>query len=274
MSKQLLFRGLLASSVLMMSPILMAGFATYSKDWPDDACIVNEKVTNPETKPCTPDQNFLVVTPEEQSKRVDEYKRLYAKLGATFLTAQIRKIQNTSSPTLSGGIIVNSGASDNYMSWEFGLGTKLQYLRVELEYLYQKKIPYNPNPLFLGSNALVSTLESQSLWYDMMYDMSKLNLPYFTPYFGGLVGVVWNKTRSTLSGYPGTGVAANHARYALGWGVTFGARFPFWTRWFGYVAYKYLDQGKVVWQDSTGLMSLKGHYVTQGLELGVQYLLG
>lgn len=253
----------------------MAGFATYSQNWPDDACIVNEKVTNQETKPCVPDQNFLVVTPEEQVKRVDEYKRLYGKLGLTFLTAQIRKIQNTSSPVLSAGIPVNTGASDNYVSWEFGLGTKLQYVRVELEYLYQKKLPYNPNPLFLGSSqALTSELNSQSVWFDVMYDMNKLNVPYFTPYFGGLVGVVWNKTRSTLTGGIGTGVAQNHSRYSIGWGVTVGARFPFWTRWFGYVAYKYLDQGKVVWVDSTGLMSLKGHYVAQGLELGVQYLLG
>lgn len=275
MRNSVLLKALVFSTSLLTSPLLLAGFATYSNDWPDDPCVVNEKVIKAPKTECKPDNNFLVITKEEQSKRLDDYKRLYAKLGMTFLTAQIRNIQNVSQPALSSGNVVNGSASENYVSWEFGLGTKFEYVRLELEYLYQKNIEYNPNPLFnTGTESLSSKLNTQSVWFDLMYDMSKLNLPYFTPYFGGLVGVCWNKTRSTLTGTIGNGAAQNHSRIALGWGVTVGARLPFWERWFGYLAYKYLDQGKVMWQDSTGVMQLKGHSVVQGVELGVQYLLG
>ncbi len=270
---KLINKTLAFSCAALFAPIVSAGFSTYSTQWPNDPCIVNEHVAtkNKEEKPA--EDNFLVVTPQEQAKRVDEYKRLYGKFGGTLLTAEVRKIENISQATLPGRVI-NDIARENYLSWEIGLGTRLQYVRVELEYLYEKDIHYNPSPLFDTGESLTSKLMSQSIWFDLMYDMEKLNLPYFTPYIGGLVGLAWNKTRSTLTGTVGNGVAQNHSRYALGWGVTIGARLPFWTRWFGYIAYKYLDHGKVVWQDATGNMQLKGKYVVQGAEFGIQYLLG
>lgn len=279
MHRKLIVRGVLTSMAMLASPVILAGFATYSKDWPDDACIVNEKVTAVKKKSaCTPsDASAVVIETEEPDKRLGEYRRLYGKIGATFLTAQIRNITNTSTPVLSAGNVVQTTANENYMSWQVGLGTKFQYVRMEVEYLYEKNVPYNVNPLFFNttsSESITSKLMSQSVWFDLLYDMEKLNLPYFTPYFGGLFGVVWNKTRTALTGTVGNGIAQNHSRIAFGWGVTVGARMPFWNRWFGYLGYKYLDHGKTVWVDSTGLMSLKGHYVVQGIEVGVQYLLG
>lgn len=274
MQVKLISKVIIATAALVNAPVSFAGFATYSTEWPDDKCIVNEKLSDHQKKQTAQEDNFLVVTPEEQAQRIDQYKRLYGKFGLTFLSADLRSIDNISYPALSSGVVVNTSASENYVSWEIGLGTRLQYVRLELEYLYEKNIPYNPSPLFDSGETLTSKFTSQSVWFNMMYDMDKLNVPYFTPYVGALVGVVWNKTRSTLSGTIGNGAAENHSRYVLGWGVTIGARMPFWTRWFGYLAYKYLDHGKVVWQDSTGIMRLKGHYVLQGVEVGVQYLLG
>src|SRR5688572_11656457 len=123
---------------MLASPMLMAGFATYSTDWPDDACIVNEKITNLEKKPCEPPDPKLVIAPEAKPTRVAECRRLYGKFGATFLTADIRDITNTSGTALSSGVILTTSTKENYVSWEAGLGTKLQYVRVEVDYLYEK----------------------------------------------------------------------------------------------------------------------------------------
>lgn len=271
---------ILASCALLISSVCSAGFATYSKDWPDDAASVDEKVSSIDTsaEPCPPPAESCpidIIGANGTGKRVCEDYRLYAKFGVTFLSAQIRQIQNTSLPALSSAYLINQSAKENYISWEFGLGTSIDPVRMELEYLYEKNVPYNATPLFAGrSENLTSTLMVQSLWFDLMYDLKKLNLPYFTPYIGGLLGISWNKTESTMYGGIGTNAEKNHSRISIGWGATIGARMPFWERWFGYFGYKYLDHGMVRWQDSTGVMGLKGHYVLQGFELGVQYLLG
>ncbi|HSX20647.1 MAG TPA: hypothetical protein VLG38_05970 [Gammaproteobacteria bacterium] len=273
-----LIRIITASCTLLISPVVFAAFSTYSKDWPDDGSIVDERVTSPVKTSTTTEeddsQNFLVVTQDQINKRIDDKNRLYAKLGMTFLTAQIRNITNTSSPLYSSATVVDNSANEDYMSWEFALGTTFQYVRLEAEYFYEKNIPYNSAPLFAGvSGNITSNLKSQSVWLEMDYDMKKLNIPYFTPYFGGLAGFVWNKTRTAISTISNN-AAQNHSRYCLGWGVTIGARMAFWTRWYGYVGYKYLDHGMARWQSANGTAALKGHYVVQGVDLGVQYLLG
>lgn len=274
--RQKLARIMLLLYITSFSPLLFAGFATYSSNWPDDAATVDEKVSIINKKP--PAKITDDTTKEEYSvdERISEQNRLYAKFGATFLTAQLRNIQNTSTSfALSDAVLTSNSAKQNYVSWEFGLGTKVSAVRIEAEYLYEKNMPYNPAPLFVNrAEVLSSKLMSQSIWLNLILDLDKLNLPYFTPYIGALGGFIWNKTSSTMSGGTGNGVVQDHSRYVVGWGLTMGARIPFWTRWFGYIGYKYLDHGTARWKSNAGGMELKGHYVVQGFDLGVQYLLG
>lgn len=276
MSNRMLLKLILASCCagLASSPAF-AGFSTYSKDWPDGPESVNEKVKAPE-KPVITHTATKICPEEKVVPRISECNRLYAKLGATFFNAEVRKMANVSTAPLSGAFLLNNTASENYVSWEFGLGTKISALRWEVEYMYNKDIAYNASPLLAGfTDSLTSNLESQGVWVNILWDVEKLQVPYFTPYLGVMGGVIWNKTRSTLTGGTvGTGVAQNHSNYSIGWGVTIGARVPFWTRWFGYIGYKYLDQGTPRWKDSTGIMQLKGKYIVNGVDLGVQYLLG
>jgi len=274
-------------ATLIASPAL-AGFSTYAQDWPDDAAIVNEKIpaleapstinAKAKTKNSATASNCGCESPNntvDTDDRVSQQNRLYAKFGATFLTGDVRKMQNISLPALSSAYLINTSAKENYISWEFGLGARIKALRYELEYMYDKKISYSPNPLFANlPEALVSTFASQGLWLNILWDIEKLNLPYFTPYIGVMGGFIWNKTRSTMTGGIGNGVAQDHSNYSAGIGATIGVRAAFWTRWFGYIGYKYLDQGTPRWQDGTGIMQLKGHYIVDGVDVGVQYLLG
>lgn len=254
-------------------PIAWAGFSTYSSTWPDDASVVNEKVVV-DTKPAS--IKPTEICEEKTSKRLSEQNRLYAKIAAAFVTDELRTIQNVStSSALSNSVLTLNSVKDNYVTWEVGLGTKYKYLRYEVEYIYQKNVQYNPNPLFNGqSEVLTSYYSNQGAWLNLVYDMDKATIPYFTPYLGGLIGFMWNKTHSAMQGGVGNGTQETHSRYAVGWGVNLGIRIPFWERWFGYIEYKYLDQGMVRWKDSTGLMELKAKSVVQGVNVGVQYLLG
>lgn len=264
----------------LIAPNAMAGFFTYADNWPNDADIVNEKVetqeastaATPTKEPCAKDVKFWS---DMGPDRVSECNRLYAKFGATFFNAEVRKISNTSITPLAGAYVLNNSAQDNYVSWEFGLGTRLKILRWELEYMYEKNITYNASPVFLNlPENLTSTVKNQSVWLNALWDADCLKLPYFTPYLGASAGFVWNKTTTQLTGGVGTGVSHNDNRMGVGWGVTIGARIAFWTRWFGYIGYKYIDQYTPRWKDSTGIFGLKGHYVINGVDLGVMYLLG
>lgn len=259
---------------LISTPVI-AGFNTYSQNWPDGPEVVNEKIKTPEKPTIT--QTALKECPEEKAvPRVSECNRLYAKLGATFFNAEVRKMENVSMAPLSGAFLLNNTLKDNYISWEFGLGTKIRALRWEVEYMYNKNLTYDASPLLANfPETFTGTLESQGVWVSMLWDVEKLQVPYFTPYLGAMAGIIWNKTRSTLNGGTiGTGIAQNHSNYSIGWGLTVGARVPFWTRWFGYIGYKYLNQGTPRWKDSTGIMELKGTYIVNGIDVGVQYLLG
>lgn len=270
------FRNLFLVLLILNTPIAMAGFSTYTDKWPDDAASVDEKVY------CPPSQTQKPVVTDNTTKeaydemeRISEQKRLYAKFGAAFATAQLRHIQNISNSSLSSINVVNDSISKYYASWEAGLGTKINAARFELSYLYEKDVAYNPNPLLAsGTESLNSTVMNQGLWLALLWDWDNLKIPYLRPYIGALGGFMWNKTTSTFQGGVTNGVSQNHSRYVVGWGATIGFRMAFWTRWFGYLEYKYLDQGKVVWVSNDGLARLKSQYIVQGVNLGVQYLLG
>jgi opacity protein-like surface antigen len=271
---------LLSCGVALISSPAIAGFYSYSTNWPNDAAAVDEKIStvdDAKPKKTTPTSAVCTSTGMDPNvePRVSEKNRLYAKFGATFFSAEVRKMENISLSALSSAYLIENTIKDNYVSWEFGLGTKINALRWELEYMYDKNLSYNESPLFASMpESLTSTLESQGLWLNILWDVDKLKVPYFTPYLGVMGGVIWNKTRSTLTGGVGTGAAQNHSNYSIGWGLTAGARVAFWTRWFGYIGYKYLSQGSPRWKDSTGIMQLKGTYVINGFDVGVQYLLG
>lgn len=253
-----------------------AGFSTYTNNWPDDAASVDEKIY------CPPTQSQKTVVTDNTTKeqysemeRISEQKRLYAKFGAAFVTAQLRNIQNISNSSLSSISLASNNENKYYLSWEAGLGTKVNMARFELSYLYEKDLAYNPNPAFVNSaTSLNSKIMSQGLWLALLWDWDNLKIPYLRPYIGALGGFIWNKTTSTFQGGVTNGIAQNHSRYAIGWGATIGLRVAFWTRWFGYLEYKYLDQGKVVWVSNNGAARLKSQYVIQNINLGVQYLLG
>lgn len=270
-------KNLLLLLFITHAPIVMAGFSTYTNKWPDDAASVDEKVYCP---PSTQNQKPVVTdntTKENYSEmeRISEQKRLYAKFGAAFTTAQIRNIQNISTSSLSSLSMADNLLSKYYTTWEAGLGTKINMARFELSYIYEKDLAYSPNPVFVNnSTKLSSKIMNQGLWLSLLWDWDGLKIPYLRPYIGALGGFIWNKTVSTFNGGITNGREQSHNRYVIGWGGTIGLRMAFWTRWFFYLDYKYLDQGKVVWVSNDGLARLKGYSVVQTVNLGVQYLLG
>lgn len=258
-----------------------AGFATYSDNWPDDASVVNEKVPPPTTTASkTPSAECeaeceTIQLSQAPVDRVPEDNHLYVKFGGLFATAQVRKMKSLSQGSLAAAYLLNRNISDNYFTWETGIGAKIKNIRWELEYMHYKTLEYNPTPIFNNyPENLSSTFTNITMWINLIYDFNTYNFVYFRPYMGAMFGIAWNRTRSTMTGGLGTGAEQTASRYSPAWGFTFGARMPFYERWFGYLAYKYNNCGSMKWKDSTGVMVIKGTSVVQGVSIGVQYLLG
>lgn len=279
--QQLVLKVVVASSLIFAASIAHAGFAMYTDKWPDDASIVNERVTPPEpsvTKvpsEAAQAQCEVIKLSQNSPNRVPERNHLYVKFGGMFTTAEIRSITNLSQGNLGTAYLIQQSLTDNYFTWEAGIGSKLQNVRWELEYVYYKDLQYNPNPIFANNvERLMSSYTNITLWFNLIYDFDTINFVYFKPYVGAMLGLAWNRTRSTMYNGLGTGQEQTHSRYNPGWGVTVGARMPFSERWFAYVAYKYNNAGNMKWKDSTGVLQLKGTFVASGVSFGVQYLLG
>lgn len=269
-------KAILTLSGCMLAMPAMAGFATYSDEWPNNPQVVNEYIEpDPVVKPKTPEspQNIACITDTYGTEDIVSNKgRLYGKLGINYLTTKVSNMRNISSGVFAGlSLVSESSKSDNY-SWEIGLGTTFMMLRAELEYVYAKEITYNSTPVMVGrSEGLLSTVKNASVLLNFFYDFDTFR--YFKPYVGAMWGVSWNTTRSTLvGGSLGNNVAQNSNYVSpLAWGLSIGGRIPFYQRWRGYVQYRYNNLGRVNWV-SAGNLRLKGYYIISGVSLGVQYI--
>jgi opacity protein-like surface antigen len=257
-TKKLVKAALLLSSSLLAAPAALAAFDTYSKDWPNNPSVVDENVKKPVTVKIAPKPETEVVPPDPGTQRVSENKRVYIKAAVNASTTEVRHIRNISLPPLANKPIISDSAVLNEVNWEVGMGTKIDPVRFEVEYIKHKKINYNPVPLVNGNfAALTSEIQNQALLINMFLDFDPST--YFKPYVGVLTGFIWNKTRSILQGGGvGTGIAKSDSNFGIGWGFSIGARMPFWERWYGFLQYRYTGQSKVHWKDSTSRMKLQG----------------
>ncbi len=250
-----------------------AGFDTYSTDWPNNSVLLEENVTPP--------ASIMIVeqpSPEcynsAKNVRIPEIQRMYVKFGANQGPTQIAHIRNRSIGIFQNLTVATYSIKKVGIDWELGVGTKVnKMIRFEVEYLYNKTINYNPAPVFSGNaTILTSQIKNQSLLVDMYVDFDKVD--YFRPYIGVLTGFVWNKTRSSLTGGTlNSSAAENQNHYSWTWGATIGARMPFWTRFFGYFAYRYIGPSKIYWKDSSSTMKLQGQYIFSGFTFGVEALI-
>lgn len=268
---------LVFGALIFVAPTVMAGFATYSKVWPNDANSVDENAVEPtEQKIDLSHKEAMKIKKEtgEDVSRVSDYRRIYLKFGLNASVTEVRHITNWSYPPLANAAANVDTVQNNDVNWEAGIGTKyFEHVRFELEYFKHRLLNYNPSPVVVGNSAsLTSTVDNQALLIEMYWDFD--NIVYFKPYVGALTGVVWNKTRSTLvGGGVGNGNAENENHYGLAWGFSIGARMPFWSNWYGYFGYRYTAQSKVYWEDNTSVLQMQGRYVFSGFSLGVNYII-
>ena len=251
----------------LASSAIMADFQSYSKEWPND--IADEETTVVETV----DTSTAIQDLPDVEPRVSENKRLYIRFALNASKTEVRSILNKSQPPLGGLGLAATGLQKNDISWEVGLGTKIDMTRYELEYIHHKKINFNPSPLFKGNSAsLTSELTNRAILLNFYYDFD--NFRYLKPYVGATLGVVWNKTRSALTGGGvGNGSAISRSTYGVAWGGRIGGRIPFWSNWSGDLGYRYTGQSKVYWKDGRSILNIDGRYVFSGFYLGVNYII-
>jgi len=277
-TRKLINLSLVLVYMMFTSFAAVAGFSTYSKDWPNDAAVVkeNDPTVAAAERPKIANAD-LIEDNNNTNDRVSEDGRLYVKFGGNFNSAKIYKIKNYSYNTLANSTVNNDSVRSDYISWEVGAGSKTKTLRYEVEYVHTKNVTYNANPIFnSGSERLTSVVMNKNILLNIFYDFknfSNLNFEFFRPYVGVLTGIAWNKTRSTMQGGVGTNVAKNGNKVGAAWGLSFGARMPFYSRWTAYFGYRFIKQPKVLWKDNTSVLLLKGKYVLQSFNVGVSYLI-
>src|ERR1700723_2522509 len=125
------YKATLLCCLSFFAPLSYAGFTTYSQDWPNDASSVHEKVATNKPAVAPADATEITYTDDttksdyKPDERIAEYKRLYGKVGLTLLSAQMRKMVNTSTTIpYSNYVLTENAIKENYVSWALGLGTK------------------------------------------------------------------------------------------------------------------------------------------------------
>lgn len=273
----MLVKNLVGTLAVLAAPLAVAEFSTYTNDWPNSPSTVNEHITPP-----PPKERTAPLTSKEKAclraatmKRVPEVCNLYVAFGGWQGTNQLRHISNQSSGSLANLTVATDSLTKKGLDWEISAGSAVnEKVRFELGYIHHKKVNYNPNPVLVGNAAyLTSSVMNQSLLVSMYVDFRPVD--YFLPYVGVMTGFVWNQTRSTASGGTlGVGTANTSDQYGYAWGATAGARMPFMDRYFVYFGYRYMSLAKMIWKNDSGLMNLKGSYVSTGFNFGVQCLVG
>ncbi len=257
------------------SPVCLAGFATYAKDWPNDPEIVNEKIQDvaaPTFLKSTSDAGVCVEDTYGAQNMVPEVGRLYLKVGLNYMDSEVRNLRNTSTGVFANSTLTKKSSKVSYYTWEIAAGTKWNVFRVELDYIYTKEILYNVTPVVQGrTETIQSTVNNTALMLNFMYDWNAFT--YFRPYAGVLWGFAWNRTRTALvGGAVGDNASQNSNFFSpLAWGLCVGGRMPFYERWHAYVQYKYTEQGWAKWKSRTETFRMRGTYYLQGFSLGVQY---
>lgn len=259
-------------SLLVFPLAAIAGFSTYSNNWPEQITVQDDeqeaKTPDNYQKPSEPCISVASLKPVS----VNLDNRFYVKFGLNLITSGVKKIKNGSTGTLTNLLLSDKKVKDSYFSWEIGAGTKVNYLRYEIEYIYDKKISYNKSPLFLNNAInLVSEIQSTAITLNAYYDFEKNKFSYFIPYVGGCLGIARNKTSSAT--YDGTGDNRLNDRsyYGVAWGVMAGIRVPLHKRWIVYLGYKYAQHGQTKWRDKTDV-DLRGIYTLNAVSMGVNFV--
>lgn len=206
-----------------------------------------------------------------------EVGSFYLKLGMHKSTSEVQSIKNkATAAALTNMALTAKQTKKNITSGQIGGGYIFDKFKVDVGYIFGSTLNYNQTTLFTaGAIGLQSKITGQNVIASVDYEFAKFN--ELQPFVGVAAGLGMNKVAATFTGtgIAGTdGVSKTKTILGLNYGLQVGARLRIsQTRFLVNASYRYLNLGKVKWQDNSGTMLLEGKKMVNGIFLDLMYLL-
>lgn len=244
--------------------------------------------------PCFRGGRPLSTLEEDELARIlplKEVGRFYGRFSVgvgpyTYSAITNKTIGTATNLDLNGAVVVNS-VQRSQVGLEFAVGyVWSKSMRGEIEYLVNRDLTYNANPILTGPNvtarSLSATITNNTFLANLYYDFVFAGYDRFRPFIVGGIGVAVNSVQATISpatisGVPGQVYAQAQKTRQTGsfaWDAGVGFRFSFFTRWFFNFSVRYIFLGTPTVQlgNSPNIFKIRGNYSYVPISFGVSYI--
>ena len=266
--------------LIFFLPVAHADFSILGSKWPDDIPDVYKETVEEQQEQYL--GRLSTVEHEKIPRRwtdfmrgelVDELGHYYFKVAGNFAQIKVDKIKNLSSGVFGTSTLSTETLQHDQTGLEAGYGYSWSWLRIDLEYLFNKSTDFERSPLFAEasrSEILISHVKTEALLGNIYYDFREMYL--LKPYLGIGGGIAFARTATILNNSSVDGTRKKR-KLSLAWAASGGLRLRFWTRFMLNAGYRYARIGKVVWRDNSDALKLKGKTSFSGFVLGFTYLI-
>lgn len=221
--------------------------------------------------PLTPQEqaDFAKIVPES------DYDRYYGRVKINFSTLILDQIKNTSSDSNAGASVVKKRGTFNQLGMEIAVGHTLEKnVRGELEYLINKNLTYEANPVLSGAGIVSRQLNAQvknnTILANFYYDFDGVHR--LRPYLTGGIGLAMNSVQSDLTPATTDGGSDTKRSLKLAWGLGAGMRLAMASRWYIDLGYRYINLGAKTAIEPNSSFELQGNYTMNAISVGLIYL--
>lgn len=218
------------------------------------------------------------LTPEEQAEiqaqlPEKDSNRYYGRFRVNASSLIFGNIKNRSaSPNNTAGV-GNKRAVQNQTGLEIAIGYTWTDMRWDLEYLVNRNLLYNANPVLTGVNpqqSISGSIKNNTILANGYYDITGFGR--IQPYFTGGLGVSVNTINSTVTP-SGTSSGSHSVRTAsLAYQLGAGIRMRFFEKWYFDFSYRYIFLGNKLNMNPSNTVNLQGQYSMNAISVGFIYL--
>lgn len=191
----------------------------------------------------------------------------YGRLQVNWGEQSVFDITNASTGALQAGRVAKNDTSDTDFGFQIALGYRWPHWRVDIEYLFRRKLGYNVSPALngVGAIALSSSAKSQAWLLNSYYDFDQVYI--FWPYITAGLGMGINETDTVIAGS-----SVVEERNDFAWNIGVGTRMPLMRNLYADISARYIRLGKQKFKDTGNGLTLKGRHRFVGIGFGVNYL--
>lgn len=277
--------GKLTGAVLCIafSAAAFADFHVTSPTWPKDG---NSNVEQTEQLGNSTADSFESavkgergeITPEEMvyinervPKKLDN--RWIVRLGLGFGEHKVANLENSGESIIGETAVRVRTLREAQNTIEFAVGFNYKRWSIDFEHtIFDTPTRFNVTNFLQGRNEDIDGSVKSYPWvFNIFYNWDMYE--FVNPYFGGIVGINFNKAKANFSGGNFTSVStSSYSKFNPAIGIVLGLKGRiFSTGLEGFVNYKYMYLGKTMWQDDDNIVKTDGITSYFGPSLGLIY---